>query len=226
LGGAVTGTAPALPNRPNPVEPVGKSTNELGGRISTDVFVSYSSVDKSVAERLCNLLEAAGVTCWIAPRDIKPATDWPTAIKYGIRSSAIFLLLASDHSLNSREVEREVLLADQEHRPLLTVRIDDSEVPDSLAYFLNRVQWIKWKEGDWATVVHAVFSALDRESPPSISSPPLWDSPELQQSRHRRTPMDRRVSTVGTERSGRLRRRTRPHGNRGWDGRPPHSSVW
>jgi TIR domain len=147
-----------------------------GERVNRDVFLSYSSVDKSMAERLCNLLEAAGLTCWIAPRDIKPATDWPTAIKDGIRSSDIFLLLSSSRSLNSREVQREVLLADQEQRPLLTVRIDDSQVPDSLAYFLNRTQWIQWKEGDWASVVDAVFDVLDRPRPASLSSPPLWDS--------------------------------------------------
>jgi len=150
--------------------------HQLGGRRELDLFLSYSSVDKSLAERLCALLEAAGLTCWIAPRDIKPATDWPTAIKEGIRSSKLFVLLSSDHSLNSREVQREVLLADQEQRPLLTVRIDDAQVPDALAYFLNRVQRIQWNEGDWASVVQAVFAALDRPSPPSLSSPPLWDS--------------------------------------------------
>lgn len=32
-----------------------------------DVFISYSSKDSGVAFDVCAMLEAAGLTCWIAP---------------------------------------------------------------------------------------------------------------------------------------------------------------
>ena len=38
-----------------------------------DVFVSYSHQDKLTADAVCATLEAQGVRCWIAPRDINPA---------------------------------------------------------------------------------------------------------------------------------------------------------
>ena len=45
-----------------------------------DVFISYSSNDKLVADMLCANLEARGVRCWIAPRDVMPGSEWGAAI--------------------------------------------------------------------------------------------------------------------------------------------------
>ena len=35
-----------------------------------DVFVSYSHHDKAQADAVCATLEAKGIRCWIAPRDV------------------------------------------------------------------------------------------------------------------------------------------------------------
>ena len=35
-----------------------------------DVFVSYASGDKTVADSVCATLESHGVRCWMAPRDV------------------------------------------------------------------------------------------------------------------------------------------------------------
>ena len=37
-----------------------------------DVFISYSHKDKAAADAVCASLEADGVRCWYAPRDIAP----------------------------------------------------------------------------------------------------------------------------------------------------------
>ncbi len=36
------------------------------------VFISYSSRDKLVADKVCSGLEGSGFRCWIAPPDITP----------------------------------------------------------------------------------------------------------------------------------------------------------
>ncbi|HXQ15450.1 MAG TPA: toll/interleukin-1 receptor domain-containing protein [Caulobacteraceae bacterium] len=41
-----------------------------------DVFISYSSKDKTTADAICALLERDGAKCWIAPRDILPGEAW------------------------------------------------------------------------------------------------------------------------------------------------------
>ena len=45
-----------------------------------DVFISYSTKDKPTADAACAALEAKGIRCWIAPRDILPGSDWGEAI--------------------------------------------------------------------------------------------------------------------------------------------------
>ena len=42
--------------------------------MALDVFISYSSLDKATADAVCNQLESAGISCWIAPRDILPSS--------------------------------------------------------------------------------------------------------------------------------------------------------
>ncbi|MBV8226902.1 MAG: toll/interleukin-1 receptor domain-containing protein [Verrucomicrobia bacterium] len=44
--------------------------------MSHDVFISHSSADKRAADAACALLETRGIKCWIAPRDIRPGSDW------------------------------------------------------------------------------------------------------------------------------------------------------
>src|SRR5713101_8280389 len=46
-----------------------------------DVFISYSSKDKPVADAVCAGLEGRGIRCWAAPRDILPGSDWGAAIQ-------------------------------------------------------------------------------------------------------------------------------------------------
>jgi hypothetical protein len=37
-----------------------------------DVFISYAEEDKSTANAACTTLESESISCWIAPRDIRP----------------------------------------------------------------------------------------------------------------------------------------------------------
>ena len=47
------------------------------------VFISHSATDRDAAEAICAALEAAGLACWIAPRDIPAGTPWAAAIMAG-----------------------------------------------------------------------------------------------------------------------------------------------
>ena len=76
-----------------------------------EVFISYSTKDKPIADGICANLEAKGVRCWIAPRDIAPGEDWPTAITRAISVSRIMVLVFSSNSNSSEDVGRELILA-------------------------------------------------------------------------------------------------------------------
>jgi TIR domain len=58
-----------------------------------EVFISYSSKDKSVADAICYTLEANGLRCWIAPRDILPGMNWGSSIIDAIATSRVMMLV-------------------------------------------------------------------------------------------------------------------------------------
>ena len=45
-----------------------------------DIFISYSSEDKAIADAVVTAFESNGLRCWVAPRDIKPGADWGDSI--------------------------------------------------------------------------------------------------------------------------------------------------
>lgn len=57
-----------------------------------EVFVSHGANDKAIAEAICDGLDAAGVTTWMAPRDIVPSAEYPTAIIQAISSCRLMIV--------------------------------------------------------------------------------------------------------------------------------------
>src|SRR5881409_1483364 len=73
-----------------------------------DVFISYATPEKPIADAMCATLEGAGIRCWVAHRDISPADDWSAAIIDAIARSRVFVLIFSAASNESGQVKREV----------------------------------------------------------------------------------------------------------------------
>jgi hypothetical protein len=89
--------------------------------MSHDVFISHSSADKRAADAACAVLEARGIKCWIAPRDLRPDSDWGESIITAIEQSRIMLLLLSTQANSSPQIRREVERAvNRSKTPLLT----------------------------------------------------------------------------------------------------------
>ncbi len=87
----------------------GQSLDIAGPQVSAyDVFVSYSSKDKTTCDALCATFENKGIRCWIAPRDILPGANWGEAIIRGIEQCQVMVLVFSAHSNESPQVKREV----------------------------------------------------------------------------------------------------------------------
>ncbi|QDU39621.1 FHA domain protein [Maioricimonas rarisocia] len=107
-----------------------------------DVFISYSSRDKPVADALCATLEQSGIRCWIAPRDILPGRDWSEAIIDAITDCGVMVLLFSAHSNSSEQVKREVATAVSEATPLIPFRIEDVPLSKHMRYFIGTPHWL------------------------------------------------------------------------------------
>jgi CHAT domain-containing protein len=107
-----------------------------------DAFISYSHVDKRLADASCAVLEAAGIRCWIAPRDIGPGQEWAKAIIAAIDRCSVMVLIFSRDANESSQIRREIERAVHNSVPIVPVRIEDAEPTGSLAYFLAGVHWL------------------------------------------------------------------------------------
>jgi hypothetical protein len=107
-----------------------------------DVFVSYSSQDKPTADAIVASLEANGIRCWIAPRDIMPGTDWGEAIVEAIEQAGTMVLVFSAHSNTSPQIRREIEGAVSAGIPLIPFRIEEVLPCKSLQYFIGPQHWL------------------------------------------------------------------------------------
>jgi hypothetical protein len=111
-------------------------------------FISYSFEDKAVALGACRALEAGGVTCWIAPRDVMAGRPYSGRISEAIRRGRAFVLILSRKSDQSRQVLREVERAANGRLHLVAFRIEDFVPSDDLGYFLSVEHWLDAFDGD------------------------------------------------------------------------------
>jgi N-acetylneuraminic acid mutarotase len=131
--------------------------------LAHQVFVSYATEDADTASRLCGVLEAEGIKCWVAPRDVKAGTDYAAAIMDAVRNSQLAVLVFSVHSNVSPYTLREIERAFAYGQPVLALRIDSSKPSPSLEYHVH--EWIVAKEGvedKRKEIVTAARRLLDR----------------------------------------------------------------
>jgi uncharacterized protein (TIGR02145 family) len=109
---------------------------------SFDVFISYSTKDKTIAEEICNYLESNGVQCWMAPRNIRPGYKYGAEIVTAIKACGAMVLVFSAHSNASEHVSNEIDIAFNEGKIIIPFKIEDVPMSDSLLYYLNNKHWI------------------------------------------------------------------------------------
>jgi hypothetical protein len=79
-------------------------------------FISYSTEDKSFAERLHADLQREGVRCWYAPVDLRIGKNFWSVIDESIRFHDKLLLVLSQHSIRCKRLGKEVETAMEEER--------------------------------------------------------------------------------------------------------------
>ncbi len=106
------------------------------------VFLSYASHDADTADSICQYLESHGVSCWLAPRDVKPGREYADAIVAAINEAKAIVLVLSGSAVASSHVGREVERAASKHKQIVAFRIDTAPLSRSFEYFLSNSQWI------------------------------------------------------------------------------------
>ena len=107
-----------------------------------DVFVSYAHQDRTVANAVCATLEAHGIRCWIAPRDIMPGSDWGEAIIDAIQGAKALVLIFSSNSNDSDQIKREIERTVHQGIAVIPFRIEDVLPNKTLEYFISTQHWL------------------------------------------------------------------------------------
>src|SRR3954447_17887419 len=105
-------------------------------------FVCHAARDAGTAQRVVAVLEAAGVPCWIAPRDIEPGESWSSAIVDGLEAAPAVVLVFSAATNDSPHVTRELETAVHRRIPIVPVRLEPVEPSSDLRYFIGTSQWL------------------------------------------------------------------------------------
>ncbi len=124
------------------------------------LFISYASTDQAVAMEVCALLEAQGVACWIAPRDVSPGAVWDEAILDAIGASGAFLLVLTAGANESPYVKNELNHAFAAKKPIFTFRVEDVQPSKSLSFYLARHHWTDGFTGPLPETVPQVAAAV------------------------------------------------------------------
>jgi hypothetical protein len=138
------------------------------------VFISHSSEDAAVADKVRRALESDGLATWICSRDIKPGQTWAGAISDGLERSGALVLLFTAHANHSDHVLREVDLAVKQKVPILPVRLDNTPLSRDIEYYINVAHWVSAADGEvdphLDTITNGCRNLLVSKAPaPSIS---------------------------------------------------------
>lgn len=107
-----------------------------------DVFISYSSKDQKVAEGICGYLERYELRCFVAYRDIPKGVEFAAVIPSSIVNSAMMVAVFSQNFNTSKHVDREIKIASDNNKAILTYRITDDPFSDAKEYYLGNLNWI------------------------------------------------------------------------------------
>jgi len=133
-----------------------------------DVFISYSTKDENLAFQIKKKLEDDGIKVWFAPRNIRKGHMYPYDIVEAIMETKFLLLLMSKNSLVSKNVERELMVADEEEKKVIPVFLDNSYemkiyIKSSFRYYLIGKQRIDVDLENFEDSLNEISTVLNTE---------------------------------------------------------------
>ena len=126
---------------------------------SVRVFISHASQDRRIAETLCAALEARGLNCWLARRDVAPGENFQAAIVRAIRGARIMLLAFTANANHSDGIKKELALASQDKLVIIPLRMENAVPDDAFAFELATRQWVDMFE-DWERGIEQIVARI------------------------------------------------------------------
>ena len=112
--------------------------------IPRDAFVCFSSNDNKITEKVVETLEKDGTTTWVSFRNLRPndSANYWSNIESAISKASIFLVVSSEASMVSLDVQKEINLAQKYNKKLLEYKIDNSKHTSLFKHAFDGINWI------------------------------------------------------------------------------------
>ena len=134
-----------------------------------DVFISYSRKDRSVVDRFCSVLDAAGITYWIDREGIG-ADDFKCVIVEAIEESLLFVYFASANSNQSKWTAKEIGTAVEMDKVIIPLKLDDSSFNKEVKFDLVNINFYDlYTPKNKSEVLSSLFSAIDAKLPHRVN---------------------------------------------------------
>ncbi len=140
------------------------------------VFISYADDDKPVADAVCATLEAAGIPCWMAPRNIMSGAEPHVTTMEAIDRCRAFVVIFSESANLSLRVWLEVERAVNRAVMLVPMRIQDTRPAATLASYLVTVHWLDALTPPLETHLHRLAEKLKRHFAIKAATAPNRDA--------------------------------------------------
>ena len=124
------------------------------------VFISHSSKDKAIGDEVCRFLEANGISCWIAPRNVTPGKNYGAAIVEAIDECAVFVLILTSESNKSGQVVREVERAANANAVIIPLRAEAVQPSRDLEFYVSSSHWLDATEKPLAKHLGQLLDAI------------------------------------------------------------------
>ena len=105
-----------------------------------DVFISHSSKDLELSEKICDYLQSQGINCLIDSRNVTGL--YARSIMEGIEQSEMMVLVYSGRANSSAHVENEIDNAFCLGKMIIPFRIEGAPYSKVLRYYLNKSHYV------------------------------------------------------------------------------------
>ncbi len=109
--------------------------------MGSDIFLSYSRADQQLAEQFVKIASARGLSVWYDEM-IEGGQDWRGKIVDALGTSKALVILFSEHSNSSRQLIKELAIADSLQKLVIPVLIANCEPLGAYLYELASRNWV------------------------------------------------------------------------------------
>ena len=107
-----------------------------------DIFISYRRVDQELAKALVEGLTSRGVRVWWDGK-IEGGEDWRDAIVENLNVSQALVILFSEACNDSKQLKKELALADTLDKTVVPVLIEDTKPRGHFLYEMAAINWLQ-----------------------------------------------------------------------------------